>query len=110
MSIRSKILRKIVEQKVSTEIHEKLDNQSLSVVSKVVRGQIKAFGVDIMRPRVIKTIEDDLRREAKKRGQAGVDKMLQEALNTPAYMDMLKDLGMGEEHLRLMAKEATDEK
>ena len=104
MGIRN-ILRKSTEKEAS--------NKSLAFISRVARGGIAVAGVDRVRKQVIKGIESDFKRIIKKNPDATVeslmqDEIVQKALNTSDYIALLTDVGMGEEHLRLLAQEALD--
>lgn len=104
------ILEKIVRKKVESAVKKELGNKSLAYTSRFIRGLIPAAGVDAIRKRVISGIEGDLKRAIKKNKQATIDDLLKDALNTPDYMALLKDLDMSEEHLRLLAQEALKER
>jgi len=100
------MLQRRVEKKIRPKIEEELGNKSLAYMSRLVRGTIPIAGLDRVRKQVISGIEGDLRRAIKKNPSATIDSLIQDALNTPDYMALLKDLDMGEDHLRLLAKEA----
>ena len=77
----------------------------LAKMSNIVYGQISVYGKDAVRTSMIKSIESDLKRKAKK-GQPEVEKMIQNALDTPDYMKLIRSIGLDEPHLRLMGLQA----
>jgi len=81
-------------------------DRKLARLSKLVMGQIPAYGKDVVRTQVIKSIESDFKRAAKKNGKAAVEKLIQNALSTPEYMQLLRRLNLEEPHIRVMAMEA----
>ena len=78
---------------------------TLARLSRIVMTQVDTFGVGVVRPRVIKSIEDDFKRAAKK-GPESVESLIQNAIKTPDYMKLLHRLGMEEPHIRVMAMQA----
>jgi len=74
------------------------------------QGRIPAYGKDAVRTQVIKSIESDLKRKAKKGGKDAVDGLMENALRTPEYMMLLHKLGLEEAHLRVMAMNALKER
>ena len=94
-------------------------NKALVGMCRVVRGQISVYGLATTRKQVIKSMESDCDRVARKiakecqksgKGFSMDDimasKLVQDALNTPEYMTMLKKLGMDESHIRVVVREA----
>jgi len=77
----------------------------LARISKIVMGQIPSYGKDTVRKQVIKSIEGDFKRAAKKNGKIAVEKLIQNALGTPEYMQLLHRLDLDEPHIRVMAME-----
>ncbi len=75
-----------------------IGNKRMAYLSRVIIAQIPVRGVAAVRRQVIKGIEDDLKRAAKK-GPEKVDAMLKDALRTPDYMEMIRQLSMDESHL-----------
>jgi len=103
----SNIFAKKVERQVVKAVEKELGNASLTKVARFTRGLIRIAGVDAVRKQVIKGIEGDLKRAmGKPNPQEEIESLIIGALATPEYMALLKDLNMGEEHLRLLAKEA----
>ena len=80
-------------------------DRKLAKICAIVEGQIPVYGKHVVRTRVIKSIEGDLRRATKK-GQGAIDALLDNALGTPEYVKMLHKLDLDESHLRVMALEA----
>lgn len=80
-------------------------DRKLAKMAVFVEAQIGAVGKDAVRKQVVKSIESDLIRAAKKDKKA-VDALMQTAFNTPEYMRMLHKLGLEESHVRVMAVEA----
>jgi len=66
-------------------------DRKLARISKIVMG--------------IKSIEGDFKRAAKKNGKIAVEKLIQNALGTPEYMQLLHKLDLDEPHIRVMAME-----
>ena len=83
-------------------------DRKLAKMSLIVYGQISTYGKDVVRTQVIKSVEGDLKRAAKK-GPEKVEALVQNALQTPEYMRLLKRLGLEEPHIRVMAREALKE-
>lgn len=81
-------------------------DRKLAKLSMIVMAQIPLYGTRAVRLQVIKSIETDLKRKAKKGGEDAVEGMVENALGTPEYMKLLRKLDMGEPHLRVMAMEA----
>ena len=108
MGLSREQLEKQAKQRIAPQVEKELGSKSLAYVSKVIRGLIAVAGVDKTRKQVIKSIEDDLKRAIRKDPSATVDSLIREAVNTPDYMALLKDLGMNEEHLRLLATDALE--
>jgi len=81
-------------------------DKKLAVLSATVRSYIPVAGVRVVRRQIVNSIEKDLNIAVKKNPKVTVDALLSKALNTPDYMDMLKDLDMGEKDLRFFATEA----
>jgi len=80
-------------------------DRKLAKVATIVEGQIDVYGKRVVRLQVIKSIESDMRRTAKK-GRETVDTLVQTAFDTPEYMRMLHKIGLDESHVRVMAMEA----
>lgn len=80
-------------------------DRKLAKMATLVEGQIDVYGKQAVRTQVIKSIESDMKRAAKK-GEAAVDALTQNALSTPEYMKMLHRIGLEEPHIRVMAMEA----
>ena len=80
-------------------------DKKLAYMSRIVSGQIDIYGVRTVRTQVIKSIESDFKRAAKK-GQPTIESMIQNAIATPDYMKMLHRLGLEEPHIRVMAIQA----
>ena len=81
-------------------------DRKLAKMSKMVITMIPTYGKRAVRLQVIKSIESDLKRKAKKGGKDAVEGLLENALRTPEYMRLLRKLDLGEPHLRVMAMEA----
>jgi hypothetical protein len=80
-------------------------DRKLARIAILVEGQIDAYGKQAVRTQVIKSIESDMKRKAKK-GKEAVDTLMQTAFDTPEYMRMLHKVGLEESHVRVMAMEA----
>ncbi len=80
-------------------------DRKLAKMAVLVEGQIGVYGVRAVRLQVIKSIESDFKRTARK-GKEALDAMMQNAFDTPEYMRMLHKIGLEETHVRLMAMEA----
>ena len=80
-------------------------DRKLAKMCSVVTAQIPLYGKNAVRVQVIKSIESDLKRAAGK-GADAMDKLLDNSLNTPEYMTLLRKLDLGETHLRVAAMEA----
>ena len=80
-------------------------DRKLAKLATIVEGQIEVYGKQAVRTQVIKSIESDMKRTAKK-GKEAVDALMQTAFDTPEYMRMLHKIGLEEPHVRVMAMEA----
>lgn len=80
-------------------------DRKLAKMAVIVEGQIDVYGKQVVRTQVIKSIESDMKRNAKK-GKEAVDSLMQTTFDTPEYMRMLHRLGLEEPHIRVMAMEA----
>ena len=80
-------------------------DRKLAKMAVIVEGQIDVYGKQAVRTQVIKSIESDMKRTAKK-GKDAVDALMQTAFATPEYMRMLHKVGLEEPHVRVMAMEA----
>ena len=80
-------------------------DRKLAKMATIVEGQIDVYGKQAVRSHIIKSIESDMKRAAKK-GKKDVDDLMQTALDTPEYMRLLHRLGLEESHVRVMAMEA----
>ena len=81
-------------------------DRKLAKMAVMVEGQIDVYGKQAVRTQVIKSIESDFKRTAKKGGKEDVDTLMQTAFGTPEYMRMLYKIGLEEAHVRVMAMEA----
>lgn len=81
-------------------------DRKLAKMSQTVEAMIPNYGKRAVRTQVIKSIESDFKRKAKKGGQEAVEALIQNALQTPEYMRLLRRLDLDEPHLRVMAREA----
>jgi len=80
-------------------------DRKLAKMSKIVIGQIPLYGKVAVRKQVIKSIEGDFRRTAKKGGKSAVEKLIQNALGTPEYKQLLRKLDLDESHIRVISME-----
>jgi len=80
-------------------------DRKLAKMAILVEGQIDVYGKRAIRVQVIKSIESDMKRAARK-GKDAVDALMQTAFDTPEYMRMLHRLGLEAPHIRVMAMEA----
>jgi len=80
-------------------------DRKLAKMAALVESQIDVYGKQAVRTQVIKSIESDMKRAAKK-GKGAVDTLMQTAFDTPEYMQMLHNIGLEESHVRIMAMEA----
>ena len=80
-------------------------DRKLAKMAVLVEGQIDSYGKRAVRAQVIKSIESDMKRAAKK-GEESVDALMQTGFDTPEYMRMLHKVGLEESHVRVMAMEA----
>jgi len=80
-------------------------DRKLARVAILVEGQIDSYGKQAVRTQVIKSIESDMKRAARK-GKDAVATLMQTAFDTPEYMRMLHRVGLEESHVRVMAMEA----
>jgi len=78
-------------------------DRKLAKMSKIIVAQIPMYGKNQVRTQVIKSIESDLKKAKKKGGKEAVNAMIDNAISTPEYMELLRKLGMDEPHLRALA-------
>jgi len=78
-------------------------DRKLAKISALVEAQIPISGKHAVRTQVIKSIEKDLRKAAKRGGEGSVDKLVDNALTTPGYVHMLHKIGLTEANVRVMA-------
>ena len=80
-------------------------DRKLAKLATIVEGQIDIYGKNVVRDQVIKSIESDMKRAAKK-GKDSTDALIKNALSTPEYMKLLRRLDLGEPNIIVMAREA----
>jgi len=80
-------------------------DRKLAKMAIMVEGQIDVYGKQAVQAQVIKSIESDMKRTARK-GKDAVDTLMRTAFDTPEYMRMLHKLELEEPHVRVMAMEA----
>ena len=80
-------------------------DRKLARMAIIVEGQVGVYDKQAVRAQVIKSIESDMKRTAKK-GKEAVEALMQNAFDTPEYMRMLHKIGLEESHVRVMAMEA----
>ena len=80
-------------------------DRNLAKMCRIVEAQIPYYGKDTVRSQLIKSAENDLRKAHKKGGKEAVDKLLENALDTPEYVRLLGKLGLGEPEIRVLAME-----
>jgi len=103
------LLQKRAEKKITSQVEKDLGNKSLAYISRFIRGTIPTAGKDAVRKRVITGIEGDLKRVIKKNPSATVEELIHDAVTTPDYMVLLKELDMDRSHLEVLAQEALRE-
>jgi len=79
-------------------------DRKLAKMAIFVEGQIDGYGKQAVRTQVLKSIESDMKRAAKK-GKGAVDTLMQTAFDTPEYMRLLHRLGLDEPLIRAIAME-----
>lgn len=80
-------------------------DRKLAKMSSLVDAQIPVYGKHVVRVQVIKSIESDMKQEARK-GKDALDKKLETVIATPEYMALLHKLNIDEPILRVYAMEA----
>lgn len=81
-------------------------DKNLAVAASLLQKLIAIGGVGVVRGQAIKAIEKMLEEGIKKNPLAKADDLLSPILGTPGFMDLLKDLDLGEKDLRFFANEA----
>lgn len=81
-------------------------DKKLAVAANLLRSYIPMVGVGVIRRQIVNEIEAHLKKEIKKNPLVTADDLLANSLGTPDYMDLLKDLDLGEKDLRFFAGEA----
>jgi len=74
-------------------------DKGLARMSRIVEAQIPVYGVRTVRAEVVKGLEKDMFRFARKGGREEVERRIDLAKSTPDYMRLLHKLGMEEAHL-----------
>jgi len=103
------LFQKRSEKKITPQVERELGNKSLAYMSRIIRGSIGIAGTDATRKRVIASIESDLKRAIKKKPFATIEELIHDAITTPDYMELLKELDMDRSHLEVMAQETLKE-
>lgn len=81
-------------------------DKKLARLALFTKGMIPAYGADVVRKQLIKGIEGDIDRCLKKTNPKDeIDKMIANAMNTPDYVSLLKELNLNEDHLHYLADE-----
>ena len=80
-------------------------DRKLAKMCALVSAQIPVYGKNAVRTQMIKSIESDMKRVARK-GPEAVDTLLANALATPEYVALCRKLELEEPHLRILAMEA----
>jgi hypothetical protein len=78
-------------------------DRKLAKMCALVEAQIPAYGKHAVRTQMIKSIDSDLRRAAKKGGKEAVDALIAKSLATPEYVSLLHKVGLEEAHIRVAA-------
>ena len=100
--------KKVVEQRIHKSVEKEMGSKSLAELSKVLRATLMAAPTSkiALHNKVVSAIQGDLKRAIKKNPASTVDSLISVAANTPEYMDLLKDLDMDIETLKVLAQEA----
>jgi hypothetical protein len=112
LSLKDKIIKK--GEKVFTKVVDKTlaktpKDKQAALLAENLRRMIRFTGVVEMRRRVIEGIEGDFRKKLADNPDISIDELIAEYVNEPEAMLLFKDLEMGDEHLRAMAKNAIAE-
>lgn len=76
----------------------------------ILRSMVGLVSVEEIRRKVITGFEGEFRRKLEDNPSITVQELIQEYLDEPEAVGLFKDLGMGEEHLRAMAKNVIAER
>jgi len=75
--------------------------EDLASMSRTVEGLIPVYGKHTVRQQVIKAIENDIK-QALKKGDGAVDKLIAKAFACPEYVKLLRRLGIDEPNIRAL--------
>lgn len=81
-------------------------DKNLAIASDLLKNFLPNMGVGVTRSKTTEATNRILESKVKKNPQIEMDELLKIFKDTPAYMDLLKDLDMGEDDLRFLASEA----
>ena len=107
MSIKDKLMEKgekAIIKAVDKTLGKIPTEKQAAFLAKSLRKMIPLIGVTEMSKRVITGIEGDFRKKLEGNPDLTIDELISEYIKEPESMVLLKDLKMGEEHLRVMAK------
>src|SRR3972149_8904178 len=74
-------------------------DRKLAKMCALVDAQIPVYGKNAVRTQMIKSIESDMKRVARK-GSGAIDSLVNNALATPEYAALCAKLGLEEGHVR----------
>lgn len=74
-------------------------DRRVAKMSKIIMAQIPLYGKAAVRKQLSISINNDLKRAMKKGGEQKVDEVLNNALNTPEYMELCRKVGIEKRHL-----------
>ena len=85
---------------------KKLGNKSEAQLCVLIRGYIPVVGTREARRQVIKGVERDLRKKAKKNKEMTADDLLKSYKDEPEFVKLWVELGLEDIHLKELAREA----
>ena len=98
---------KVKQVKDATSVLKQLGNKSEAQLCVFIRGYIPVVGTREARRQVIKGVEKDLRKKAKKNKEMTADDLLKSYKDEPEFVKLWhEDLGLEDMHLEELAREA----
>ena len=80
-------------------------DRKLAKLSNIVMAQIPVYGKHAVYAQMVKAIQGDMKKYAKK-GRAEIDAKIANAVATPEYMELLRRVDMDKAHLIVLGNEA----
>ena len=83
-------------------------DKNLAIASDLLKKFLPNMGMGVTRSRTVEATNKILESKVKKNSQIEIDELIKVFKDTPAYMDLLKALDMGENDLWFLAEQALE--